>query len=417
VYVDTAPKDGGWTGALEISSRVVVGTDPAICRTVCRAIGSGGPFKAIATCYPVLVAPFRRVAVVTAIDDIAVRAENAVEETFELTPVVGGTRFDWGIVMPVRGIYNLLRHVRVYKRMLARVAARCENRPMPGPIKGIGWFASLAFAGLAACGLAALFGVGGGYPWKVYLLLGVTVQSAVIIHEFGHWLALRWFGHRDASIVSIPFFGGAAVATRPYASQFEKAIVSLMGPGFTALVLIFLLPVIGWAVDALDILEALNQGSLDISPEIRADLLKGMVGLLAILFALFAALINLWNLAPVGMLDGAKIVSALSYTRKQAWLYSIALLAAILCCVGGSILSPTPGAGIALLVLVWAVGRRSGGNMDASMNPMTARQRVLVVSALSLTIYSYAFVTQHVIGDFIERMSAMGNQAMTDDGL
>lgn len=52
----------------------------------------------------------------------------------------------------------------------------------------------------------------------------------IIIHESGHFLAMKKFGYRDLKIFFIPFFGAFVSGQSGFASSFQRAIMILAGP-------------------------------------------------------------------------------------------------------------------------------------------------------------------------------------------
>jgi Zn-dependent protease len=52
----------------------------------------------------------------------------------------------------------------------------------------------------------------------------------LLVHESGHWLAMRYYGYRDLQMFFIPFFGAAVSGKPSTSSGRQEAIVSLMGP-------------------------------------------------------------------------------------------------------------------------------------------------------------------------------------------
>lgn len=64
----------------------------------------------------------------------------------------------------------------------------------------------------------------------------VTVQDfsllivALLIHEIGHYLGMRYFGYRDLKMFFIPFFGAAVYGRSVSISIIQEAVVILLGP-------------------------------------------------------------------------------------------------------------------------------------------------------------------------------------------
>ena len=101
----------------------------------------------------------------------------------------------------------------------------------------------------------------------------------LIVHEYGHVLAMNRLGMGPARIYIIPFLGGVAKAQRGPSSEWDGVIVSMAGPLFGLLATI---PFFGAAF-------VLNDG-------------RWLDG------AFVIALINLINLAPAPPLDGSKAI-------------------------------------------------------------------------------------------------------------
>jgi membrane-associated protease RseP (regulator of RpoE activity) len=77
------------------------------------------------------------------------------------------------------------------------------------------------------------------FGWDGALILA----PIILVHEYGHMLAFRMFGHRGNRMMLVPFMGGIAIPAGGYRSEFEAAFTAIMGPaiciplsvGFTAL--------------------------------------------------------------------------------------------------------------------------------------------------------------------------------------
>jgi len=136
-----------------------------------------------------------------------------------------------------------------------------------------------------------------GIPFADVLMIAVVL----IVHELGHYLAMRYFGYVDTSIFFLPF-GAATVGDKEKRSAFEEYIVYLMGP----------LPgiIIGIAIIAYELIAA---------QQMPFDTLLGK-------YALMSIAINFINLLPVYPLDGGKILQTLlllRYPRGQFYFYLI----------------------------------------------------------------------------------------------
>ena len=142
-----------------------------------------------------------------------------------------------------------------------------------------------------------------GIPWTVLPMI-VTV---LIVHELGHFYAMKFFGYKDTSIFFIPLFGAAAKGDKEETTPFEEYIVFLAGP----------LPGIIISI-IIGIVMLLN-------PELRAnEFLKE--------YAIMSLVLNYINLLPIFPLDGGKIVQTLLFTRypkAQFYFFLLSLLVII----------------------------------------------------------------------------------------
>lgn len=119
----------------------------------------------------------------------------------------------------------------------------------------------------------------GGFIWYVSgsWVVAVAALWGLLVHEYGHVLAMNRYGMGPAKIYIVPFLGGMARSQRLPSSEWDGVKVSLAGPAFGLLAAIPLF--VGWA----------------------------FVGGSAWLIGAFAiAMINLINLAPAPPLDGSK---------------------------------------------------------------------------------------------------------------
>ncbi|HEY0371295.1 MAG TPA: site-2 protease family protein [Thermoanaerobaculia bacterium] len=118
---------------------------------------------------------------------------------------------------------------------------------------------------------------------------GVVTGFVVItlIHEIGHAVAIRAKGLRAGFMVFIPFIGGAVTMKDQPRTVYDDAIIGLAGPVFGTVATLVTLQVYKWTSDPLYLLIA-------------------FVG-----FGL-----NLFNLLPIGMLDGGRISAAIT---KWMW--------------------------------------------------------------------------------------------------
>ena len=105
----------------------------------------------------------------------------------------------------------------------------------------------------------------------------VAILFGLLVHEYGHVLAMNAYGMGPARIYIVPFLGGMAKAQRRAESEWHGVLVSLAGPAFGLLAAI---PFFGLYI-------VTGQGMW----------LQGVF---------YIAMLNLLNLAPAPPLDGSK---------------------------------------------------------------------------------------------------------------
>lgn len=109
--------------------------------------------------------------------------------------------------------------------------------------------------------------------------MGLILFGVIVLHETGHWLAMRALGYVNTQIMMLPMIGGVTIGHEQTPSARDRAIVTLMGP----------LP-----------------GIL-----LGASLLLGELTHLhpwAYLTAILLLAINLFNLLPILPLDGGQLL-------------------------------------------------------------------------------------------------------------
>jgi Zn-dependent protease len=128
--------------------------------------------------------------------------------------------------------------------------------------------------------------------WGWQFALGFVLL--LLVHECGHLLAARKFGLKVGAPVFIPFMGAFIALKEAPRNAWIEACVGIGGP----------------ILGSLGALICNSLGEIFDAPVFIA-------------LASFGYLLNLFNLTPVGMLDGGRIVSALS---RWLWLPGFAVL-------------------------------------------------------------------------------------------
>jgi Zn-dependent protease len=112
-----------------------------------------------------------------------------------------------------------------------------------------------------------------------------VILYAIFVHESGHVLAMKACGIKTSGMYFLPFLGAVAVAKEQARTRGQEWLIAIAGPGFG---LLSLLPLLGIAIATGD---------------------AQWVG-----YAAIAAFINLFNLLPIGILDGGRIVQAIAFS-------------------------------------------------------------------------------------------------------
>ena len=172
--------------------------------------------------------------------------------------------------------------------------------PRPEPSRRVaegGQHPAVALASTALLGAFLWWAMG---SW----IFAVSGIFGLLVHEYGHVLAMNRLGMGPARIHIVAFLGGVARGQRPPADEWRGVLVSLAGPAF---------------------------GLLAMLPFVAVWMLTG--GGLWLLGAWFIALINLLNLAPAPPLDGSKalgpVLARVHPTLEKAALLLVGALAVI----------------------------------------------------------------------------------------
>jgi len=163
----------------------------------------------------------------------------------------------------------------------------------------------------------------GAFIWSLALNhplpFAVALAYAVLVHESGHLLAMKQCGLKTSGIWFLPFLGAAAVAKQGFRSYGEEFFIAIAGPVFG---LMSLVPLFAAAF---------------LLPGDRAST-AAWFG-----YASMAAFVNVFNLLPIGILDGGRIVKCLSSSLSRVLGFIVVGGGLVLCAiaiawVGGAIL-------------------------------------------------------------------------------
>lgn len=123
----------------------------------------------------------------------------------------------------------------------------------------------------------------GAYTTIYGLPYAVGMVGLILLHESGHALTMKYLNITYSPMVFIPFFGAAIAMQKQPKNVYEEAIIAFGGP----------------------ILGSLGSFAVFISAYLTDS---------SLLYALadFGYIINLFNLIPLGMMDGGRICQALT---------------------------------------------------------------------------------------------------------
>lgn len=124
--------------------------------------------------------------------------------------------------------------------------------------------------------------------FAVHTLLIVT--AAILFHELGHFLCMRWFGFHNVQLFFIPFLGGLATGTKHAVPDWQNTIVLFAGP------------IPGLVVGTL-ILAFMSKEITVVTPDVLPLHTSILIDFANVLLAL-----NAFNLLPFIPLDGGRIV-------------------------------------------------------------------------------------------------------------
>lgn len=215
--------------------------------------------------------------------------------------------------------------------------AGAKVRPFfANPFEGFGLAQFAVTAGTMVLSLAA-------YAMQMGMPFAVGFLAILVIHEVGHALTIRAKGLRAGAMVFIPFIGGAVTLRRQPRSAFVDAQIGLGGP----------------------IAGTFASGISLIVYHATSEPLW-----LALAFGGF--LLNLFNLTPVGPLDGGRIAGAIT---KWMWTLGAVILLALLIRWRNPLLLPI------LLLGVWQIWHSIVEEKRRRFYNVTFGQRAIIAVA------------------------------------
>jgi Zn-dependent protease len=172
-----------------------------------------------------------------------------------------------------------------------------KNTP---PKKGLLGLAALGFKLFKSAKVikVALAGASvAGYAWLFSIEFALMLIACLVVHEYGHVRAMKYFGIKTKGIYLIPFVGGLAVSDDKITTRWQDVVISLMGPAF-GLITSVLGVILYYATEM--------------------EIFAGV--------AVLSALLNLFNLLPILPLDGGHILKSISFSMRSWVGLSVCLL-------------------------------------------------------------------------------------------
>ncbi|MCF6441038.1 site-2 protease family protein [Pseudoalteromonas luteoviolacea] len=147
---------------------------------------------------------------------------------------------------------------------------------------------------------AALLGASvAGYAWLFSWQFALMLVACLVVHEYGHVRAMKYFGLKTKGFYLIPFVGGLAMSEDKMTTRWQDVIISLMGPAF------------GLFTSVLGVVLYYVTG---------AEIFAGV--------AVLSALLNLFNLLPILPLDGGHVLKSISFSMRS-WMGLLACLSGL----------------------------------------------------------------------------------------
>ncbi|MFO1458781.1 MAG: site-2 protease family protein [Verrucomicrobiota bacterium] len=229
----------------------------------------------------------------------------------------------------------------------------------------------------------------GGAQWDLEFL--AIILPILLVHEAGHWVAMRIFGYRNLRMFFIPLFGAAVSGQNFNVAGWKKALVSLAGP-VPGILIGTAMAIVALRVD---------------QPWMEKA-------------AMLAVVVNSINLLPFVPLDGGWFLNATVFCRR-AWLetgFKVLAIAALI--VAGATTGDRLWTGLAILMAMsisrtWRLGKlaeqlRTSGISSQSVDqqtipPETAAQLITAVKGSTTKARTVKLLAGEVL-DLFERLNA-----------
>ena len=327
--VDPRGFDFSWNPHWEQRDPRILNDDPLVIEYLARPKGSQSSFAPRKEIWTRIIQDNGLTSWTVAADDsAATRPDQSCEhlDLIEVSPHT--TRVVVTLEGPVRGLYGYeLQRTMLEKYLVALDAAgrgRASTACAPS-IRFTGWrLAVTAFVSFFVLINGSLF-------WKPFdggayfsaALMTTTLVFALLLHEFGHALALALMGHRNVTISLIPFAGGVAVSPRDFENAFEAGIIAIAGIAFSAVVCLALLPFLPYLERVLEALLLTDgKNKLATVAALRQSPLP-WIALCAFGVTAWQLVVNAFNIMPFPGSDGWRVLQSIFSNRRMRWIAAV----------------------------------------------------------------------------------------------
>ena len=284
----------------------------------------------------------------------------------EMEPVPSGTRITETWEIETSSLWStLVTHYQIRHRYDAARAYFATGAVPSKSHASRPWWRSWNFI-VSAAAIAVTTSVIGIVPCLV-------LCAVLLLHELGHFIAMRLTGQPSVRLLLIPFLGGLAIPSNPHKSHFDDAFCSLMGAGLSAIV-----------CAALTLAYTLQGATFE--NELAIGLEQSPTSRWAVLLMMSASLIgalNLIQLLPILPLDGGHILRSIlqsTSTRAAKPVLLFFCTAAVVYCVAEGALFLAFVAGLGCIT---AYGLEPS---DKTVRPMNKMEIAAILSCLAATV-------------------------------
>ncbi len=139
------------------------------------------------------------------------------------------------------------------------------------------------------------------YTWLFSFQFALALIGCLVVHEYGHVKAMKYFGMKTKGFYLIPFMGGMALSDEKVNTRWQDVVISIMGPTYG--LFLALICLLGYIVT----------GNI---------FFAGLASL--------SALLNLFQMLPILPLDGGHVIKSISFSMNS--------VTGLVICVAGAML-------------------------------------------------------------------------------